>query len=130
GFIQEVDTSCLVIEFPNKQSDRKKIDALTFDDDVDAATQQIKNWKINQFIIVGHSIGACVGLAITKHFTNELKGFVAVGSVIPQKGASFVSALPFPQKLIMPVLLKLFGTKPPQKAIERELCNDLSPEQT
>ncbi|WP_158855881.1 alpha/beta fold hydrolase [Lunatibacter salilacus] len=50
-------------------------------------------------------------------------------SVIPTNGNSFVSSLPFPQKLIMPIILRFFGTKPPQKSIERELCNDLTSEQ-
>ena len=30
----------------------------------------------------------------------------------------------------MPIVLRLFGTKPPQKSIESELCNDLTAEQT
>ena len=30
----------------------------------------------------------------------------------------------------MPIILKLFGTKPPKKSIENELCNDLTDEQT
>lgn len=30
----------------------------------------------------------------------------------------------------MPLILNLFGTKPPQKAIEQTLCNDLTSEQT
>jgi len=29
----------------------------------------------------------------------------------------------------MPIMLRLFGTKPPKKLIEKELCNNLSPEQ-
>ncbi|OGS70057.1 MAG: hypothetical protein A3F91_12785 [Flavobacteria bacterium RIFCSPLOWO2_12_FULL_35_11] len=128
--IKEINISSLVIDFPNKKIDGKAIDKLTFDDYVSAATNQIKNWKKDHFIIVAHSIGACVGLKVANHFKNELKGFVALGSVIPINGNSFVSSLPFPQKLIMPIILRLFGTKPPQKSIERELCNDLTAEQT
>jgi len=128
--IKEINIPSLVIDFPNKNIDGKAIGILTFDDYVSAAANQIKNRKKEHFIIVAHSIGAFVGLKVANHFKNELKGFVAVGSVIPKTGNSFVSSLPFPQKLIMPIILSLFGTKPPQKSIESELCNGLTAEQT
>ncbi len=38
--------------------------------------------------------------------------------------------VPFPKNLIMPIILRAFGTNPPNQAIEKELCNDLTPEQT
>lgn len=128
--IKVIKYPTLAIDFPNKKTDVKAFDMLTFDDYVSATTNQIKNWKKGQFIIVAHSIGACVGLKVAEHFKNELKGFVAIGSVIPKNGNSFISSLPFPQKLIMPIILRFLGTKPPQKLIENELCNDLSAEQT
>jgi pimeloyl-ACP methyl ester carboxylesterase len=128
--IKEINIPSLVIDFPNKNIAGKPIDILTFDDYVSATANQIKNWNTEHFIIVAHSIGACVGLKVANHFKNELKGFVAVGSVIPKTRNSFVSSLPFPQKLIMPIILSLFGTKPPQKSIESELCNGLTVEQT
>ncbi|MDR7131448.1 pimeloyl-ACP methyl ester carboxylesterase [Algoriphagus sp. 4150] len=128
--IKEINIPTLTIDFPNKKTNSKAIDMMTFDDYVSAAVNQIKNWKVEHFIIVAHSIGAFVGLKVANQFKTELRGFVAVGSIIPINGNSFVSSLPFPQKLIMPVILRLFGTKPPQKSIESELCNDLTAEQT
>lgn len=122
--IKHINTPALAIDFPNKNTDTK------FDDYVNSATTQIKNWKKGQFIIVAHSIGAFVGLKIAENFKNELVGFVAIGSIIPESGNSFISSLPFPQKLILPVILRLFGTKPPRKSIESQLCNDLTAEQT
>src|SRR5690606_11877659 len=74
--------------------------------------------------------GACVGLSDLNRFSHELKGFVALGAVIPKNGNSFVSSLPFPQRLVLPIILKLIGTKPPRKSIENELCNDLTGEQS
>ena len=38
--------------------------------------------------------------------------------------------MPFPLSIILPVVLNLFGTKPPAKSIERELCSDLNRDQT
>lgn len=130
NLIKEINIPSLTIDFPSKKIEGKAIDSLTFDDYVSGVTNQIKGWKKDNFIIVAHSIGACVGLKVSDNFKNELKGFVAVGSVIPKNGYSFISSLPFPQKLIMPIILKIFGTKPPQKSIESELCNNLTAEQT
>ncbi len=128
--IKESTASTLTIDFLNKKSEGKEINKLTFDDYVYAAKKQIENWEKDSFIIVAHSIGACVGLKVANHFKKELKGFVAIASVIPLNGNSFASSLPFPQKFLLPIILRLFGTKPPPKAIKNDLCNDLTDEQS
>src|SRR5690554_3930108 len=127
---KEIRVSTLPIEFPNRWAGEDAYKHLSFDDYMMSAVSQIEKWQHTRFIIVAHSIGACVGLELLNHFRNEVVGFVAIGSVIPLNGGSFASALPFPQKWIMPVLLKVLGTKPPRNIIEKELCNDLSPSQT
>lgn len=127
--INEFPFACLTIEFPSKTVDAKSVHTVSFDDYVQAAAAQINQWHINRFVIVAHSIGACVGLALASQFKTELMGFVAIASVIPQSGKSFTNALPAPQKFIMPIVLRLFGTKPPQKSIANELCHDLTPNQ-
>lgn len=126
----EINQTFLTIDFPNMKISDNANQTLTFDDYVNSTIEQIKKWDTKNFIIVAHSIGACVGLKVAEQFKNELKGFVAIGSVIPTNGSSFISSLAFPQKMIMPIILKLFGTKPPKKSIEYELCNDLTDEQT
>lgn len=130
GLKSEINQTLLTIDFPNRKISDNANQTLTFDDYVNSTIEQIKNWNADNFIIVAHSIGACVRLEVAEQFKNQLKGFVAIGSVIPTNGNSFVSSLPFPQKMIMPIILKLFGTKPPKKSIENELCNDLTDEQT
>lgn len=127
---QKIDNPVLSIEFPNRMTDGKSNKKLTFDDYINTAIAEIKNWRKDDFIIVAHSIGACVGLTVAEHFKKELQGFIAIGSVIPKSGQSFVSSLPLPQRLLLPILLTLFGTKPPEKSIEAELCNDLNRETT
>lgn len=126
----KIHNPVLAIDFPNRKSNGNLNAKLTLDDYVNKAVTEIKNWQQDSFVLVTHSIGACVGLKVAEQFKKELKGFVAVSSVIPKSGKSFVSSLPFPQKLLLPILLSVFGTKPPQKSIETELCNDLSPEAT
>ncbi|TDQ25715.1 alpha/beta fold hydrolase [Tenacibaculum caenipelagi] len=127
---QRIDNPVLSIDFPNRKSNGKQNLKLTFDDYINKTTTEIRNWGNDNFIIVAHSIGACIGLKVAEKFKNELKGFVAIGSVVPKSGQSFVSSLPFPQKFLLPILLSLFGTTPPKKTIEAELCNDLTPEMT
>lgn len=130
GLKTEIKFPILAIDFPNRKADENANDILIFDNYVNATIDQIENWNKGSFIIVAHSIGALLGLKMANHFKKELKGFVVISSVIPGNGNSFVSSLPFPQKWILPLIIKLFGTKPPQKSIERELCNDLTAEQT
>jgi len=67
---------------------------------------------------------------LTDYFAEKVVGFVAISSAVPTNGNSFISCLPFPQSLLMPLMLNLFGTKPPQKVIEQTLCNDLTSGQT
>jgi pimeloyl-ACP methyl ester carboxylesterase len=126
----EIDVPMLTIDFPNRNTRDNANSKLTFTDYVHTTAEQVKNWNCRNLIMVAHSIGACAGLKAAQLFTNELKGFVAISSVIPKNGNSFASTLPFPQKLILPAVLHLFGTRPPQKIIENELCNDLTDEQT
>ena len=124
-----INVPMLAVDFPHRKGGAAN-EKLKFEDYITAVTAQIKNWNRDRFIIVAHSIGACVGIKVADHFKKELQGFVAIGAVIPASGNSFVSSLPFPQKLIMPFILRLFGTRPPNTSIERELCNDLTTEQT
>lgn len=125
-----IKTPVLTIEFPNREVGDKANNNLTFDDYKKSAVEQIEKWGIDNFVIVTHSIDGCVGLSLTDYFAEKVVGFVAISSAVPTNGNSFISCLPFPQSLLMPLILNLFGTKPPQKVIEQTLCNDLTSEQT
>lgn len=130
GIKQKIDIPILCLDFPNRTSTSDSNTKLNLDDYLNKARTEINNREMDHFVLVAHSISACVGLKLAAEFKNEMKGFVAIGSVIPKSGQSFVSSLPFPQRLVLPILLSLFGTKPPQKSVEAELCNDLSPGMT
>lgn len=120
----------LMAEFPNRKSDDKVNSKLHFEAYVTKAISDIQNFGKQKLIIVTHSIGGLIGLRIAEHFKDQTIGFVAIGSAIPKNGKSFVSCLPFPQKFIVPLIMKLAGTKPPKSAIENGLCNDLDLLQT
>lgn len=116
--IRELDVPTLAIEYQNRQS-------FTFEDYERSASEQIQNWKVDGFIIVAHSIGAIIGLKLANQYASQVKGFVAIGSIIPLSGQSFASTLPIPMKWILPIILRFLGTRPPEASLKSELCNDL-----
>lgn len=121
--------SSLTIEFPNRNTDDKANSKLSFEEYVTNAISDVKDFGKEKLIIVTHSIGGLVGLRIAEHLKDKTIGFVGIGSAIPKNGKSFVSCLPFPQKLLIPLVMKLTGTKPPKSSIKKGLCNDLKPSQ-
>jgi pimeloyl-ACP methyl ester carboxylesterase len=125
-----IKKTVLTIELPNREVGDKANSNLTFGDYKKSAIEQVEKWGIDNFVIVTHSIGGCIGLSLTDYFAEKVVGFVGISSAVPTNGNSFISCLPFPQSLLMPLILNLFGTKPPQKVIEQTLCNDLTFEQT
>jgi pimeloyl-ACP methyl ester carboxylesterase len=120
----------LAIDFPNRNMGDKANANLTFQAYTESVIEQTENWNKKKFILVVHSIAGCVGVKVAEHFESNMLGFVAISAAIPLNKMSFVSCLPFPKNLMMPIMLSLFGTKPSQKSIEKDLCNDLKPDQT
>ncbi len=116
-------TPSLAISFPEGES-RK---SMSLDDYTKAALEQIKAWHdVDRYVIVGHSIGGIIATQLAHLLKDQVVGLIAIGAVIPKNGGSFFSALPFPQNLIMPLITRLAGTRPPDSAIKKSYCNDLS----
>ncbi|MEF3303286.1 alpha/beta fold hydrolase [Paenibacillus sp. GYB003] len=90
---------------------------------------QIAAWDVRKFVIVAHSLGGALALRVAAAWPDRLVGFAAIGAVIPRRGGSFLSTMPFPKRVLLGAALRLAGTKPPEAAIRQGLCNDLSPEQ-
>ncbi len=130
NFIKEVKLDVLAIDFPNRMKSDTANKDLTFVDYVSSVSEQIKNWSNKDFVLVAHSISACVALQVAEKFKDRVKGFVAIASVIPQNGNSFASTLPFPQNFLTPIMLTILGTKPPASSTKEVLCNDLDGKQT
>ncbi|MBA3901102.1 MAG: alpha/beta hydrolase [Bacteroidetes bacterium] len=120
----------LAIDFPNRGNEGNSNKNLTFNDYTESVIDQINKWEKDKIILAVHSIGGCVGKKVAEHFEKKIVGIIGIGAIIPLNGHSFASSMPFPQNILLPVLLKLFGTKPPETAIEKELCNDLTPKET
>jgi len=120
----------LAIDFPNRNADDKANANLTFHTYIKTVIKQIENWNKEKLIIAAHSIGGCIGIKVAEYFKNSLVGFTAISAAIPLNNKSFISCLGFPKNFLMPIMLNLFGTKPPKRAIEKDLCNDLTAAQT
>lgn len=103
----------------------RKDSKATLEDYVVAVQQQADSLNVDKIIVVAHSVGGVVGAELAKRLGGKLAGFVAVSALIPKPGGSFVSTLPFPQKILMPVIMKLAGTKPPESAIRSGLAQGL-----
>lgn len=88
--------------------------------------EQIKPFNKKQIILIAHSSGGISALALTRYLKTQIVGLIGIAGVFPISGQSFMSTQPFPVNIIFPVLLRLFGTKPPDKAIINNLCNDLN----
>lgn len=120
----------LMVEFPNRNSGDMANSQLSFEEYIVEAISEVERFEKEKLIVVAHSIGGLIGLRIAEHFKEKISGFVGIGAAIPANGNSFISCLPFPQKLVVPIIMRLAGTKPPKSAIENGLCNGLNPEQT
>jgi pimeloyl-ACP methyl ester carboxylesterase len=117
----------LSVDFPNRNSDEQTNAGLHFGDYVDSLIKQVENSNnFESYIIVAHSIGGCVGLKVADYFKDRVAAFIAIGAAIPVNGGSFISSLTFPQNIIMPLMLRFAGTKPPENAIVSGMCNDVS----
>lgn len=76
-------------------------------------------------VLVGHSFSAQIALGVAS--ARRVAGVVLVGGVVPESGRSFVSLLPFPQRLVLTLMLKRArnGIRLPQSLVKKEYCNDL-----
>ncbi|TVQ85240.1 MAG: alpha/beta hydrolase [Bacteroidetes bacterium] len=118
----------LCVDFPNRGKKGKPNENLSFDDYVKHAYKAIDKREFESFVLVTHSISGFIAMDIGREYAAQISGIIGVASVFPAKKNSFVQSLPFPQKLIMPLVLKLSGTRPPDAAIKKGLGNSLSGE--
>ncbi|KOR82561.1 alpha/beta fold hydrolase [Paenibacillus solani] len=125
-----LDYPCLKVDYPLRDGDADTPGRhLALEDYVIHMMEQVRRWDTQKFVLVAHSLGGVLAMELAARLAERVAGFVAIGAAIPKRGGSFVSALPFPQRIIMPVILKMAGTKPPESVIRKGLCSDLLEEQ-
>lgn len=94
---------------------------------VDRALEAAQGWE--SFHVVAHSIGGVVGCGIVARAPERVAGFVGVSAIIPAADQSFVGALPFPQRLVLSLVMRVAGTRPPDKALRNGLAKGLPEDQ-
>ncbi|HLG03034.1 MAG TPA: alpha/beta hydrolase [Bacteroidia bacterium] len=115
----------LAAEFPGR--DRHKIPkSFHLKDYSNELVRQVDSWHKHRLVIVGHSIGGMMAMRVAKFFGPRVIGYVAIGSILPTSGGAYFSALQFPGRIIMPLLLRAAGTKPPDVSIRKGYCSELT----
>lgn len=71
--------------------------------------------------LIAHSSGGLVANELAAMAPHRVVAVLAIAAVIPLPNRSFTASLPFPQRLVLPVLLRLMGTRPPEAAIRSSL---------
>jgi|EndMetStandDraft_3_1072993.scaffolds.fasta_scaffold44834_3 pimeloyl-ACP methyl ester carboxylesterase len=102
----------------------------SLNDYTNTALEQVDRLGVAKFIIVGHSIGGVVGSELAKKLGKRLVGFIGVCAVIPEPGEAYLSAFPLQQRLMMKLIFKLAGTRPPESMIRKGLCAGIHNEDT
>jgi len=125
-----LDRPYLLVEYPHRQDSMEARQELSLADYIVHMKRQVDGWETpKKFVIVAHSLGGVLSLKLASELGDRVAGFVAVGAAIPRDGGSFVSCLPFPKRMLLSMIMRKMGTKPPESAIRSGLCNDLSAEQ-
>ncbi|MEC0369350.1 alpha/beta fold hydrolase [Paenibacillus chibensis] len=125
----QLEAPCLLIDFPHRQEKSASRKQLSLEDYTEHLSAQINGWEVKRFFLVAHSIGGVPALRIASKHKAQLAGFVAVGAVIPAEGESFMSVFPPARRILMGMMMRVFGTRPPEAVIRQGLCSDLPPEQ-
>ncbi|MFJ4653212.1 alpha/beta fold hydrolase [Nocardia sp. NPDC088792] len=99
----------------------KRVDA-TLRDYVDTALTQAPD---GVFTIVAHSIGGVVASEIAATAPERIDRLLGIAASFPAAGTSFLAALPAPQRIFTGLIMRLAGTRPPEKAIRSVLCAGL-----
>lgn len=128
--IPEVSLPAKAIDFPKRSTSFESRKSLTLDDYTTDTINQLRDWQVEKIVLVAHSLGGIIAMKIAQALGEKLAGFISVGAAIPHYEGTFFSSLSFPQNIIMPLIIRLSGTKPTRSAIVQGLCNDLSPHQT
>ena len=86
----------------------------------DHATAALDEVKTERFVIVAHSAGGMVAAQILGLRPDRVAGLLGVTCVVPRPGTSFIGSMPFPNRVILGLVVRMLGTKPPAKALRAQ----------
>lgn len=78
-----------------------------------------------RFAVVAHSSGGVVTAQLLGLAPQRVSAVLAVAAVVPKSGGSFLSSMPFPNRVILDVVMRFAGTRPPESAMRRGLPADV-----
>ncbi|MFD4182691.1 alpha/beta fold hydrolase [Rhodococcus sp. NPDC058514] len=78
-----------------------------------------------EFTIVAHSIGGVVASEVVAVAPERVGGLLGVAASVPAAGRSFLGALPAPGRQIVGLIMRVAGTRPPEKVIRAGLCSGI-----
>lgn len=128
--VPSLEKPALAVEFPERSGSDEARKRLSLSDYTDCIADQVRQYRPAQFVLVAHSISGVIAPILIQRFRDRVIGFAGIGAAIPRQGSSFLATLPIPRRLVMAAVLRAFGTKPPEAAIKKSLCNDLEAEAT
>lgn len=91
-----------------------------------AAALDSAPWE--RFAIVAHSSGGTVAAQAMALAPERVSAFLAVTAVVPNPGRSFVGSMPMPNRLVLGLVMRLAGTRPPAAVIRRGLAGRVDTE--
>ncbi|QGU08263.1 Alpha/beta hydrolase family protein [Corynebacterium occultum] len=94
------------------------------------ARTALANAPAEAFTVVAHSSGGVVAAELLHLAPKRVKGVLEISAVVPHAGNSYLSALPFPNRLVLSALMRFSGTGPPDAVIRKTLAGHLDPETT
>ena len=86
----------------------------------DHAAAALDEVPAERFVVVAHSAGGMVAAKLLELQPERVAGLLGVASWVPAPGASFVGSLPFPNRLVLSLMMRVLGTRPPEKALRAQ----------
>lgn len=108
------------LEYP-----RTNVKKLTLRNYSDHLLGQVNFEASKHFILIAHSLGGLFIDEVSAILGKRLSGVVHIGVVMARAGEHFFSRKSFSAQQMLRILLRIFGTKQPDKAIKASLCNNL-----
>lgn len=92
----------------------------------DYAEHVLGQVAFDHIVVVAHSAGGVVASQLAALAPTRIVAVLGVAAAFPAPGQSLLRTLPFPQRAIVGLIMRVAGTKPPEKAIRAGLGTGLN----
>ncbi|WP_017587904.1 alpha/beta fold hydrolase [Nocardiopsis ganjiahuensis] len=96
----------------------------------DHAAAALASAPWDRFAVVAHSAGGVVGAELARLAPERVSALLGVSAVVPGPEGSFVSSMPFPNRLLLSLVMRIAGTRPPESVIRGGLTAGLGEDMT